>query len=107
MNKVPFAVSACGIVQCETDDNTKCGSYKPSTAKFNSMKITATFDADKRRDLLILPSTLDTSLYPLSGWTYNEHNHDKHFHAYVTSNEPTGNLATFGIWSKDFSQDVQ
>jgi len=101
---VEAGVRACGIIQCSNESISSCGSVQKSKTVFSSIEIAATFH--DYQNILIMPSTLDSDLSPLSeNWTYYEHVHDDHVHINMVLNGNTNNLVTFGIYSRYFNKN--
>lgn len=100
---VEARVRACGIIQCLNGSVSSCGSAQDSEMIFSNIEIAATFHDYKNN--LIMPSTLNSDLLPLKNWTFNEHTHDDHVHVNMFLNNNTNNLATFGIYSRDFNKN--
>ncbi|XP_011865173.1 PREDICTED: vanin-like protein 1 isoform X2 [Vollenhovia emeryi] len=103
-SNVKARVRACGIIQCSNDSVSSCGSVNTSEVVFNNIEIAATFHDYKNN--LIMPSTLSPDLLPLKQWTFNEHVHDDHVHVNMYLNNSINNVVTFGIYSRDFSNDA-
>lgn len=95
------SVAVCGIVQCENNLLSSCGFVQKSETIFNNIKISATFDNYK--NLLIMPSTLNSELLPLGNWTFDEHFHNEHVHITISLDNDTSNLVTFGLYARNFS----
>ncbi|KAL6266516.1 hypothetical protein P5V15_003364 [Pogonomyrmex californicus] len=96
------ALHACGIIQCSNDSISSCVSVQKSETVFNNIEITATIHDYKNH--LIMPSTLNTDIFPLKDWTFNQHIHNDHVHISMSlNNNNTKNLVTFGIFSRNFN----
>ncbi|XP_011255058.1 vanin-like protein 1 [Camponotus floridanus] len=96
---VEASARACGIIQCSNESISSCGSVQKSKTVFRSIEIAATFH--DYQNILIMPSTLNSDLFPLSeNWTYDEHVHNDHVHISMNLNNNTNNLVTFGIYSR-------
>lgn len=96
-------VLACGVIQCSNDSIASCASIHDSETNFTTIEISGKFENYK--ELLIMPVTLRSSLLPLETFGYHEHAHDNHIHLTMSLSEPTRNLLSFGIYSRDFSRD--
>ncbi|CAO1440239.1 unnamed protein product [Diamesa serratosioi] len=106
-------VVACAIFACSTDDISSCAVRKDETENtiiFTSIHITGTFPYDNQ--YFIIPSTLDTSIMPLSPhqFTYMESttftkNKQDFRNITITSSGDFTNLLSFGIYGRNFNLD--
>lgn len=95
-------VSVCGVMQCSNQLVESCGSTQKSETVFSNIDIFATYyNYDKN---LIMPSILDSDLYPfqVTDWTYDEHPHNDHVHVNLALTNKRNNLLTFGLFSRNF-----
>ncbi|XP_014489018.1 PREDICTED: vanin-like protein 1 isoform X2 [Dinoponera quadriceps] len=96
------SVSACGIMQCSNQSIESCGSTEESETVFGNIDISTTFHNYK--NVLIMPSILDSQLYPfkVTDWSYGEHTHEDHVHVSISLINKKNNLLTFGLYSRNF-----
>lgn len=94
-------ILACGIILCSSNNSTSDSMHKSETI-FSDIKITATFKNYK--NVLIIPSTLNSDLLPLSHWTYKQHVHGNDVTVTMSLNS-TKHLVTFGLYSRNFFAD--
>lgn len=100
---VKAAVTVCGLMQCANDSLSSCGDVSKSNTVFNKIEIGTTFHFYD--DNLIMPVTLDSHMLPIDQFTMMQHKHDNHVHVSMSLQRPTKNLATFAVYSRDFSKD--
>lgn len=96
------AVRACGIVQCSNNSISSCGAVQESETVFGNIEITTSFRDYK--NTLIMPSTLNSELLPLTNWTYDERFHNDYVNITMSLSNDTNNLLTFGIYSRYFDK---
>lgn len=100
---VKAGVQACSVIQCLNNSISSCGSTQNSKTIFSNIGITATFHDYK--NLLIMPSTLNSKLLTLTNWTYDEHTHDDHVHINMLLDNSMDNIVTFGVYSIHFNKN--
>lgn len=73
LNDTVIKDSYCAIVSCVNESNSGCGqrfndytNYKGNSTIFHYIKVQAKFDVTDNSSLLVMPSSLDTILLPLS-----------------------------------------
>ncbi|EFN79245.1 Vanin-like protein 1 [Harpegnathos saltator] len=99
---VNASVSVCGVIQCSNQSIDSCGSTQQSRTLFSNIDISATYHNYKKN--IVMPSTLNSELYPLQtmDWSYDEHFHDDHVHVSMSLINSKNNLLTFGLFSRNF-----
>ncbi|CAL7946738.1 unnamed protein product [Xylocopa violacea] len=102
--EVEAGVRLCAIIQCSNDSIFSCNSVAQSNVTFTALTVTAMFGDDYSK-ILAMPSMLQPSLLPLEHWTYEERVDGKRTNLTVALNEPTNDLVTFGIYTRDFARD--
>lgn len=100
---IESGVLTCSIIQCSSNAQESCGSVEKSSTLFEKLKITAEFQNDK--NLLIMPSTLNSNLLPVNNWTYSENVHGDDMSVTISLNKKTDNIVTFGLYLRNFSTD--
>ncbi|XP_011165375.2 vanin-like protein 1 isoform X2 [Solenopsis invicta] len=105
-SNVDGGVRGCGVIQCATDVNSSYFSANRSKTVFSNIEIAATFHDYKNN--LIMPSTLNSDILPLNYWVLNEYTHNDDIHVNMTiQNNNINNLVTFGIFSRNFKEDIE
>lgn len=96
------SVSVCSVIQCSNQSIESCPSAQTSETVFSSIDISATYYNYEKN--LIMPSTLDSELYPLAviDWSYDEHKHLDHVHVSMSLTKNRNNLLTFGLYARNF-----
>ncbi|XP_032668892.1 vanin-like protein 1 [Odontomachus brunneus] len=99
------SVSSCGIMQCSNQSIESCGSVQQSGTVFKKLNISATYRNYKTD--LVMPSTLDSELYPLpvEDWSYDEYNYDDYVHVHIYLTRERNNILTFGLYSRNFVEN--
>lgn len=98
-------IQVCALTQCSNDSVVSCGVVAESNVTFSDIRITATVDDCSSTRMLAMPSVLNSSLLPFEHWIYNAYTSDAGTHFTLTLTEPTNNLATFGIYIRDFHEN--
>ncbi|XP_076668252.1 vanin-like protein 1 isoform X2 [Andrena cerasifolii] len=101
--QVEAGIRVCGLVQCSNDSVLSCTSVQPSNTVFTSLKIQATFDDYPQ--LLVMPTLMDSTLFPFKHWSYTTNTHDQHTTVTLALNKPNKDIVSFGIYARDFSLD--
>lgn len=96
-------ISVCGLIQCSNDSISSCGSVQESEMVFSNIEIVTTLHDYKNK--LIMPSTLNSDLFPLKDWIFDKHTHDDHVHVHMFLNKNTSNVITFAIYTRDFNKN--
>ncbi|XP_015435413.1 PREDICTED: vanin-like protein 2 [Dufourea novaeangliae] len=101
--EVKAAIRVCALTQCSNHSTISCGVVQPSNVTFLRLTITAKL-ADSPV-ILAMPTVLNSSLLPFEQWTYNEHIAENLMHLTLALNQSTNDLATFGIYVREFARD--
>lgn len=99
------SVSACGIMQCSDESIESCGSVEQSGTVFEKLNISATYYNYKKD--LVMPSTLDSELYPLPAedWSFDEYGYDDNVSVNIYLTHSRNNILTFGLYSRNFAKN--
>lgn len=105
---VEGGVLTCSIMQCLSSSSNSCVSMEKSKTLFKNLRILAKFNSTDK-NLLIMPSTLNSNLFPLNfTWTYSENVSKNIFKngTFVTIfTDRVDDIVTFGIYARNFSAD--
>lgn len=100
-------IRTCGIVACTINQRHTCAdrSQVLKPAQFDSIKISATLPADDK--VLYFPSTLQTSLTPVSTYMYcNEKLNSKQTKIDMETVFDEESLLAFGFYGRVYERDV-
>lgn len=101
----------CAIVLCvDENDKTPCDEKvckRESSVEFHSIDIKLTIDNKDFGNFLVMPTTLDTSILPLStaSYVYDYENSQGKQKYEIKSTQNLENLMTFGIFGRNFAID--
>ncbi|XP_004527053.1 vanin-like protein 1 [Ceratitis capitata] len=106
------AVAICAIYACTNDTVSSCGLLHPANIKitptyaFKRLNISGSYKKAER--LLLMPNTLDLSLYPLEPAQVAWHRVDngKSFEAAIELKATADNLLAFGIYGNYYDSSV-
>ena len=101
--QVETGIRVCGLVQCSNDSVVSCSSVQPSNTVFTSLTIKATFDDYPQ--LFVMPTLMDSTLFPFKHWTYTTDTHGQHTTVTLALNKPNTDIVSFGIYARDYSLD--
>ncbi|XP_076220784.1 vanin-like protein 1 [Nomia melanderi] len=100
--EVEADIRACALTLCSNDSIASCGVVARSNVAFTGITITATVHDFSSTRMLAMPSVLNSSLLPFEHWTYDAYTSDAGTNFTLTLTEPANDLATFGIYIRDF-----
>lgn len=100
---VRAAVHACGLIQCANESVSSCGSVMKSSTTFTKVEITGTIDNYK--NILVFPTVLNSTMLPVTNWSYETHLHDNHAHVSFLLDVPTKDIVTLGLYGRVFPED--
>lgn len=106
----PSELGVCAIITCTNADLSSCGRIFPEGVRvgnkyyFNSLNVTGSFRHAERR--LIMPSTVDARIMPLSlsQFEFEEIDGDSSTWVSIALTTPNADLLTFGIYANYYSQ---
>lgn len=112
-----FGEVYCAVIACTNDQNEACGKRFKNTTnlvpslEFEEITIQLIVNKADTHRTLILPTTLDFTLLPLnsSKFDYSENENregDKVVYS-ITSKQPLRKIMSFGIFGRNFTQDVR
>ena len=101
--QVETGIRVCGLVQCSNDSVVSCSSVQPSNTVFTRLNIKTTFDDYPQ--LLVIPTLMDSTLFPFKDWTYTTDTHGQQTTVTIAIDKPTTDIVSFGIYARDFSLD--
>lgn len=97
-------IRVCGLVQCSNSSLSSCGIVREDDVRFNSVKITATYDDDLSNSHL-MPSILDTKLLPFDDFSYIEEKVNDVTRLTLAVDTPKDDLVAFAIYTRDYWYD--
>lgn len=95
----------CSVVECTDVTLNSCGRIHNSSTVFHSIEVIGIHSDDNVTK--ITPNSLGTNLFPLRGWFFDQENHDERVFSLMYLPKPTRNLISFGIWGRNYSNDVK
>lgn len=93
----------CGVVLCRNESLASCGQRAPSETTFTKVEITGTFV--NRENLLVFPSSANSTLLPLN-WTYKQKVIGDTVEVKGVLNEPAKDVLTLSLFARKFEKDV-
>ncbi|XP_076286454.1 vanin-like protein 1 [Lasioglossum baleicum] len=97
-------IRVCGLIQCSNSSLSSCGIVQEDDVRFNSVKITATYNDDLSNSQL-MPSILDTKLLPFDDFSYVEEKADNITRLTLAVDTPKDDLVAFAIYTRDYWYD--
>ncbi|XP_076649284.1 vanin-like protein 1 [Halictus rubicundus] len=97
-------IRVCGLTQCSNSSLSSCGIVREDDVRFNSVKITATYDDDLSNSHS-MPSILDTKLLPFDDISYVEEKVGNITRLTLAVDTPKDDLVAFAIYTRDYWYD--